>query len=454
MDNNDINITDRLIDDLYDMSQSDFSDTVLQEAKNCLLDYLGVTFAGANMLAERSGILLDTMDTSNTGVTVIGLNRKASLQNTALINGIHAHVAELDDGERFGMFHPGAPILSALLPMAEHKQISGYNLLRGIVVGYEAAIRIAGALQPAMKDKGYHATSTCGTIGAAVGIAAALNFSRQQMKDALSASATGASGILKVIKDVSELKPYNVGQAAQSGLLAAMLPLAGFKGPVDVLGGKLGFLSIMADSINLERLDSRGNGRFGIQYIYRKPYAACRHCHPPIEASLLLKERFGFGVEDIQSVNVSTYYWAVEGHDHTQIEGVNSAKMSIPFSVAVALVSGKAGLNEFTAEYIADETIATLTRKVSVYSDEALTQLVPHKRAAIVEIETIHGKRFVERVDLPKGEPETSLSDQELVEKFASLAQYGGKAQAEIEAIIDCVWHIETKLTNLYRLLL
>jgi len=453
LENNGINITDRLIDDLYSMSQSTIPPEVLKEAKNCMLDYLGVAFAGARMLQVKTAALFDAFDVPVGGVVAIGTGRLTSPSIAALVNGMHAHVAELDDGERFGMFHPGAPIISALLPIAQQKKINGTALLKGIVVGYEAAIRLAGALQPGMKDRGYHATGICGTVGAAIGIGVALCFSKQQLKDAFSAAATSASGILKVIKDVSELKPYNVGQAAQSGLSASMLPLAGFRGPLDVLGGKLGFLSFFSGDIKVERLASRADGQFGIKRVYRKPYAACRHCHAPIEASLLLKEEFGLEVENIRSIEVATYFWAVAGHEHTQIEGVNSAKMSIPYSVAAALVTGKAGLNEFTENVIVDEAIIELAKKVSVTSNDELTQLVPNKRAAVVEIEMKDGKRLVERIDLPKGEPETPLSDEELVTKFASLAQYAGKERADVNQIIDTVWNIDTKLENLYPLL-
>jgi len=452
--NNTVNITDKLIDDLYIMARSDIPIDVLKEAKNCLLDYLGVTFAGAKMLRGKTAELLDAFDTSEGKAVVIGTGRKVSVSIASLVNGMHAHVAELDDGERFGMFHPGAPIISALLPIAQQKKISGTALLNGIVVGYEAAIRLGGALQPALKDRGYHATGVCGTIGAAVAIGVALDFSKQQLKDAFSAATTSASGILKVIKDVSELKPYNVGHAAQSGASAAMMAFAGLRGPLDVLGGNLGFLSIMSDNANLSSLAKREDGKFGIQRVYRKPYAACRHCHSPIEASLLLKERYRLAIQDIRSVQVNTHFWAVGGHEHTQIEGVNSAKMSIPYSVAVALAKGKAGLSEFTEAYIADETIRSLTKKVRVSVDDALTQLVPDKRAAIVEIETIDGERLMERVDLPKGEPETSLSDAELVDKFESLAQYAGKEQKDIDQIVDSIWNIETKSIELYALLM
>lgn len=453
MENNEINITDRLIDDLYNMSQASIPKEVLKEAKNCLLDYLGVGFAGARMLKATSTSLLNALEVNGGDAAVIGMNRKASSGVAALVNGMHAHVAELDDGERFGMFHPGAPIISALLPIAQQKTVSGTALLKGIVVGFEAAIRLGSALQPGLKDRGHHATGVCGTIGAAVAIGVALNFSRQQLKDAFSAATTSASGILKVIEDVSELKPFNVGQAAQNGISAAMISLAGFHGPLDVLGGKLGFLAIFSDDIKVKRLMKRQDGQFAIQRVYRKPYAACRHCHPPIEASILLRERFGLQPQDIQSVKIDTYFWAVGGHEHTEIEGVNSAKMSIPYSVAVALATGKAGLDEFTEEAIANEEVIKLTKKVAVRIDDGLTELVPDKRAAIVEIETKDGKRISQRVDLPKGEPETALSDDELIAKFRSLAQYGGKEDEAIERIIGAVWKIEDALYELYPLL-
>lgn len=453
LEKSEMNLTEVLIDDLYNRSQSDIPPEVLKEAKNCLLDYLGVTFAGARMTEAKTRNLLSEIEVSSALVTIIGIDQRASLFLAALINGMHSHVAELDDGERFGMFHPGAPIISALLPIAEQKRLSGQDLLKGIVIGYEAAIRLARALQPGMKDRGYHATGICGTIGAAIAIGTSLCFSKQELKNAFSAAATSASGILKVIRDVSELKPYNVGQAAQNGISAAMMSLAGFQGPVDVLGGELGFLSIMADKVNLDRLIHREDNQFGIRHVYRKPYAACRHCHAPIEASLLLKAQFRLEVEDIKSIKVRTYFWAVGGHEHTQIEGVNSAKMSIPYSVAVALATGAAGLNEFSEACIADQTIDALTKKVTVEVDDTMTQLVPQKRAAVVEITTMEGQQFSKRIDLPKGEPETPLSNEELVNKFSSLAQYSGRGEADINQIIDAVWNVETDSTRLYKLL-
>jgi len=434
------NWTDKFIDELYELTQTSIPESVILQARRCLLDYLGVTLSGAKMLEKKVVRFFDFFEPVPGNSTVIGFERKANLQNAVLMNGLCAHVAELDDGERVGMMHPGAPVISAVLSLAEQENISGEKLLMGIVVGYEAALRVAGAIQPSTKDRGYHATGTCGTIGAAMGIAAILGFSKTQMKDALSAAATGASGILTVIHGESELKPFNAGQAALSGLLAAFVARAGFKGPADVLGGKRGFFAVMADQVDPSRLEKTLESRFAIENIYVKPYAACRHCHSAIDAVLKIRFEHDVKLEDVEKIKVRTYWWAVGGHEHTKIEGGSSAKMSIPYSVSVAFVTGKAGLNEFLPQWVGNVQVLSLAQKVEVCSDEELTLLVPKNRAAIVEITTHDNRCYTARVDLPKGEPETALTEKELTDKFMVLGRFGGLPAARADQIIQCVF--------------
>ncbi len=442
------NITDRFIEDLFDITRFVYSESVILQAKRCLLDYLGATFAGAAMLKEKGERFINCFGSSQSNATAIGFNRKTDIKTAALMNGISAHIAELDDGERFGMLHPGAPVISALLPLAEVEKLNSQNLLKGIITGYEAAIRMARALQPSLKDRGYHATGVCGTIGSAMGLAATLNFTKSQMKNTLSAAATGASGILKVIEEGSELKPLNSGQAALSGLIAAFIARAGFQGPTDILSGERGFLTITSSSCDLTQLKKNKKDPLGIENVYMKPYAACRHCHPPIEAALKIRSDTKVKPEIIKEIKIFTYKWAVALHDHTKIDGVSSAKMSTPYSVAAVLVTGKAGLHEFEIDKTRDIQILSLAQKVKVYSDEKLTSLVPRKRSAIVEITTNDNNLYIEKVDLPKGEPERPLSERELKEKFLSLAIYGGKSKNQANAIIRHIWNLDDDNLN------
>ncbi len=317
------NITDLFIDSLYSLSQADYPDSVILQAKKCFLDYLGVTLSGASMNKAKYNNLLECLGSAVNDATVIGLGSKTTILNAALINGISAHVAELDDGVRFGMLHPGAPVISALLPLSEYESISGRDFIKGLITGYEAAIRLATAIQPSHKELGYHATATCGQVGAAIGAAVALQLTQSQMKNALSASVTGASGLLKVFADGSELKPYNAGQAAQNGLAAALMARAGFSGPDDILGGETGFITLNSEKHDLKHLQD-ANSKYSIEKVYFKPYAACRHCHPAIEAALAIRSKYAIRPDQIETLNIRTYRWAVEGHDHAHIKGITS----------------------------------------------------------------------------------------------------------------------------------
>lgn len=418
-------------------SHYNYSSTIIDKVKSSLIDYLGVTLSGfSNLKSKQAEVLGDAPIGS---CHVIGTNQLVSTNIAALLNGISSHVIELDDGHRIGMIHLGAPIFSTMLAVAEKEQLSSQDFIQGVVVGYEVAIRLACAIQPGCKLRGYHATGTCGTVGAAMGIAAALHFDQEQVKSAFSAAITSAAGVLEMIEGDSEMKPYNAGRAAMDGVAAAYIGKARFKAPEDALGGKRGFLSIMTDEPKMQYLTDFSGGKLMIETIYMKPYAACRHCHPSIEAALYIREQEGFQIEEVEGIHVDTYKLAVAGHEHTDIKGVNSAKMSIPYSLAVALCTGEAGLKEFTEERIVDPAIRSISDKVSVGDNDDLTALCPQKRVAVVSVKTKNGI-FTKRVDYPKGEPENPLSQKEVENKFRGLAIYGGLTNEECTEVIDEVW--------------
>ena len=155
------------------------------------------------------------------------------------------------------------------------------------------------------------------------------------------------------------------------------------------------------------------NGTYAIMKSYTKPYASCRYTHPPVEAAINIRNKSGILPEDIISIKVETYDLAVTGHDHTEIKGAYSAKMSTPYSTAVALIYGKAGLQEFEDSVLGNDIVNNLTKKVEVISDKELSSIFPDKQSAMVTITTIDGHTCSERVDYPKGEPENPLTDDE-----------------------------------------
>lgn len=395
----------------------------MEQARLCTMDYVGCATAGARMMEKQNRQFLADVARQGGNSTVIGHETKTTLHNAAFLNAMNAHATELDDGHRLGMIHLGASIFSALMPVAELEGVDKENVLRGAVVGYEAAVLSAMAMQPSHKMRGYHTSGTCGTIGAAMAIAAALHFTKHEMRNALSAAVAGAAGLLEMQEDDSELKPYNLAHAAVSGITAAYAALAGYSGPSDPMGGKRGLLAVMSENPNIEVLSNYIEDRYEIERIYRKPYAACRHCHPAIEAALKIKHNHGLMANDIASVLVETYKLAVGGHDHKSIQGVASAKLSTPFSVALALVKDQAGIDDFNLANIHDNTILDLCQRVDVIVNDELTSWSPQKRAAIVSITTDEGNTYSWEVDYPKGEPENPMTCSEVEEKYKLLTK-------------------------------
>ena len=415
------NLSDIFIDNLYRIVQEGVPKTVCEQARLCLLDYSACAMGGAKMMKEETKKFFDVVTPQGGNVSVIGFDQKTTLHNAAFIQAMNVHATELDDGHRLGMIHLGASIISALLPVAEVEQLSNEDILLGIVVGYEAAVRTAIAMQPSHKVRGYHTSGTCGTIGAAMAIAAAMHMPKQIMKTALSAATASASGLLEMQEDESQLKPYNLAQAAVGGITAVYAAKTGFIGPDNPLGGKRGLLAVMSENAKIEPLTDFSTVPYEIMRIYRKPYAACRHCHPAIEAALWLKENYKLHIEDIVSIDIETYKLAVAGHDHTEIQGVASAKLSMPFSVALALFRNTANLSDFCQETISNEAILSLTQKVKVHINDELTSWSPQKRAAIVKITTIQGEILCHEVDYPKGEPENPMTRADVESKYFDL---------------------------------
>jgi 2-methylcitrate dehydratase PrpD len=419
----------------------------LDKARECLLDFLGVAIAGAHELSAQHESLLKQLGSEKGAVKAIGCKQKTNLITAALLNGMSAHQLELDDGHRYGMVHPGATVIAALLPLAQQVNATNEALLRAIVIGYEASIRLAMAVQPGMKHRGYHATGTCGAIGAAIGAGLLMGHTAAQLHVTLCVAATQAAGLLQVIREGSSLKPFNAGQAALHGVLAATMGSVGHEGPQDVLGGQQGLLNILSDTAATGPLKDISRKPPAIHGIYVKPYAACRHCHPAIDAALVLRSHSNFSVGAVKSVQVHTYGLAVHLHDHQHVRNSADARMSTPYSVAAALYFGVADMEQFGAVAMGDVQLQRLLTLVNVQEDPALSLKVPRERSARVCIHLEDGANLEHTVSLPKGEPENPLTPKERESKFAQLASFAGLPKALSVEIIACVKGNQSNLT-------
>ena len=421
----------------------------MARARRSLLDYLAVTCAGAEFQKEKLEKYWEFAQPEEGKFRAIGTGKDLVLKETVFLNGLNGHALDFDDGTNSGIIHLGSPIFSLLLPLAQRYGKSVDEVLKAAITGYEASYTMAVSIQPGHKAMGYHATGTCGTLGATLAAAYMLGFSDEERFHAFASACVAASGMLKVLDDGSELKPYNVAKTALLSLTAIQLGKSGFKGHVDPLGGR-GFFKMMTGKEDVELKPVLLNGTYAIMKSYTKPYASCRYTHPAVEAAIHLRP--SVMASDVEEIDIKTYDLAVSGHDHTEIPGSYSAKMSIPYATAAGLIYGKAGLQEFTEERVKEKNILELTKKVHVSADDALSAVFPEIQAAVVTIKTKNGE-YTDRVDFPKGEPENPLTDEEFRSRYDGLMEYAGVLPSVSGEIYDTVYKENAKIEELVKIL-
>lgn len=434
----------KMIDDIWKAS---IPDTVFARARRSLLDYLAVTCAGAEFQNEKMQKYWDFAQPEEGMFKAIGTGKNVVLKEAVFLNGLNGHALDFDDGTNSGIIHLGSPIFSLLLPLAQRYEKTVDEVLKAAIVGYEASYTMAVSIQPGHKAMGYHATGTCGTLGATIAASYLLGFSEEERFQAFACACVAASGMLKVLDDGSELKPYNVAKTALLALTSLQLAKSGFIGHSDPLGGR-GFFKMMTGKEDVELKPVMLNGTYAIMKSYTKPYASCRYTHPSVEAAIHLRDRVEGS--DVEEIDIRTYDLAVAGHDHTEIPGSYSAKMSIPYATAAGLLYGKAGLQEFSEEAVSGSEILNLTKKIKVAADEELSKVFPEVQAAVVTIKTKNGE-FTERVDFPKGEPENPLTDKEFRDRYNGLMEYAGILPEISEEVYKTVYQENASVDDLVK---
>jgi 2-methylcitrate dehydratase PrpD len=411
-------VTKKLAEFASKISFNELPRDVVEHAKLCILDWLGAALAGsASPVAKVIAAFVKGFEGVGKA-TVIRTSLKAHPAIAALANGVMGHAVEMDDIHREALIHPAAPVVPAALAVAEHEDVHGRDLIEAVVLGYEIEIRLGMAVNPSHYEY-WHTTSTCGTFGAAVAAGKLLGLDEKGMAYALGIAGTSAAGLIEVFGTMS--KPYNAGRAAMDGVLAAVLAKEGLTSSTAILESPKGFLRATSKRYDTDKIFDGLGVRFEIKNNIFKVHASCGHTHGAIDAVLEIVKRYGVGPSEVREILVGTYPIAVEvvGKNY-EPRTPEEAKFSLPYCVAVAMLHGRAGLEEFSYDKLADDKVRELMKKVKVYADPDYSNCV--LGCAKVKIVTRDGRVYEHKVDVPKGYPENPLTRQELLEKFEALA--------------------------------
>lgn len=400
---------------------NEIPEPVAHQVRRSLVDYLTAAILGAS--TEPATIVREYLaeHDSDQSSTVLGSRVRLSPAGAATANGTAAHALDLDDGYTPGACHPGGPVISAALATAEARRSDAPSTIRAIALGYEVACRIAGASHPAQRRRGFHNTALVGVFGAASAVAALHGLDAPGFANSFGLAGAHAGGLLSFLDQGSDVKRYHAGKAARDGLVSAELAARGLTAPTVVLESAHGYFhAFTADRIDTEHLTGELGNTWRMLRTYNKPYPCCRHVHGAIDAALAIRAREGLEPEAIDSVRVETFAIAAS-HNGTDIANLLDAQMSLPYSVAAALVHGEVGMDQFDDASRTDPRLHAIVEATEVVTDETFTSHYPASRAARVFIRA-NGQEYSEEVMQPYGEPDNSMSDEAIDAKFRRLA--------------------------------
>lgn len=403
-------LTRKLAEDNSAYKYSDLPGAALIYARHCILDWFGVTLAGAG--EPLSGILVDEF-TNNTGSnSLVGHGARASLIDSALINGATSHALDFDDTITSMMGHATVAIFPAVLALAEKTGASGEKVIEAFVAGFETACRIGMLTFPTHYTAGFHNTGTVGTFGAAAAASRLMDLGANETAMALGLAGAQAAGMKSMFGTMT--KPLHAGKAAANGLMAARLAARGYTSNPEVLETAQGFLATQT-AHDPRGLDDTTPGAH-IQKNLFKYHAACYLTHSSIEAIQQLRDEHELTPDSVESVVLHV----PEGHlGVCNIEDPRTGletKFSLRQCAAFALHEcDTAELETYSdANANRDDLVATRAQ-VSVVGDYLAST------AARVEVSMKSGEVFDKTVDV--GIPATDLDAQEarLKAKFESL---------------------------------
>lgn len=409
-------LTKQLAQYVVDVDYDRLSEEVIHAAKRCLLDWLGVALGGSSHRGIDSLIHVYKRISTQDKATIIGRNKKADILHAAFINGCISHVLDYDDTNLKGIVHPSAPVWPAIASLSAMVNISGKQALLAFILGYEVENRIGRVLFRHHDQRGWHMSGMVGGFGAAAATGKLLKLDVAQLSQSFGTAASCSSGLREMLGTMT--KWLHVGKAAMSGLHSSLLAQAGFISSERVLEAPRGFFAVNAGENDIgEVVEGLGKG-FEIFKNSIKPYPCGVVIHPAVDGIIKLRNREGIRPKDIATIEaeVNKMVPDVTGikSPTTGLEG----KFSVFHCIAAALVDGACGLDQFTDDKVNDPYIVSVRERVSIKVNKDFPEY-----EARIRITLTNGRIVEEHVPFARGTHHNPFSDEELTEKYYSMAE-------------------------------
>lgn len=423
----------------------DLSADAIYQAKRFLLDSFGCALGGYQQHDVK--IALEVIDeiAAIGRATVIGTGRRIDPVSASFANALMIRCMDYNDIYwKQDPCHP-SDIFPAAIACCERSSSDGKELIVGLVLGHEFEMRLCEAAFPGIRERGWHhATLTAFVSPIVAGRALHLPWEQIQHAIGISASRHCTLGAVTAGK-LTMMKNTVDPMATQSGVLAALLAGKGYSGPEHVIDGKEGLTHVFKPDWTLGVLTDGLGESWRITQCGMKAFPTEALTHTPISAVLDLVKSNDLRPDDVQKIQIRSLARAADilsdpsKYDPRTKE---TADHSLPYVIAAALVDRQVTPTQFTSEKIMDPKIREQLKKVEVVADPEIEKVFPALQRVIVQIQTRDGRSLQKQLDFPKGDPRNPLTDQEIEEKFAALAD-GVLSKARQKRLKDAVWSLE-----------
>ncbi len=400
-----------------DLSLAQVPASVVDRARECLIDTIGIAVRGRETVWGKMAI--EQARQVPGSCRVIGKpDLRIGAEQAAFANGLLAHALELDSLRKPGAgVHPGAIIVAAALAAAQERQASGRALLEAIIVGFEVLMRVGASTLHSAEPRGFHAPGLTGPIGAAAAVGKIYGLKADQMNSAFGLAVSMSAGVMQFAYEGqgAMVKRLHIGRAAQNGVFAAQMAERGYEGPHESLEGKRGFLATFCGKQDVEKLTGGLGQDFETLKICLKRYPCHITAHTAIYAIESWQRELGLRADQVQQITVYGTSRMAELNGNKAPADPALANYSIPFSLACALSGSAADPASFDASKLQDAGVRALAQKIDVVSDGRES----HSDWMTRTVLTLNDGRVLERevAEFP-GTPGMPLTSAQLRERF------------------------------------
>ena len=420
-------------DAAFEVTQKGLSLELRRESSRRVLDVIGNSLAATELPVAEIIKKVVSAWAGPADSFAIGAGKLPS-SSAALLNGTLAHSLDFDDTHLPSVLHPSASVVSAALAVGSKLNSKPSDVLDAITVGIEVTCRLGMAGfdrklgNSVFFERGFHATSICGTLGSAVAAAMLMKLSSEQITSAIGIAASMGAGLLEANRTGGTVKRTHCGWAAHGGVVAAELAQAGLTGPPTVVEGRFGFMqAYCGDQVNLNEITENLGVTWVLPDLFFKPYPCNHFTHAGIDAARIMKAN-GITADQIESLELGVptpvlRTIAEPRESKIKPESGYHAAFSGPYTVAAAFYRDNGlGLfhEDFEDEAAKDPAILALAAKVNVVSNAECDAIYPYQLPAVLTAHLKDGTSITEKVLVNRGGPQNPLSDAELALKFES----------------------------------